>query len=215
MSGRFITFEGGDGAGKSTQLKRLAQRLGESGRSVVTTREPGGTPSAEAIRDVLLSGEAGSLGVEGETLLFAAARMDHVDTVIRPALARGDWVLCDRFIDSTRVYQGVVGGADARLLRALENVVVGATRPDLTFILDVPVSVGLERIRARLGGGEASDRFESESVELQEKRRQGFLDIARGEPERCVVIDATQDEDRVAEEIWKAVVERLIDREAA
>ena len=164
MAGRFITFEGGEGAGKSTQIRHLATRLAANGISVVTTREPGGTPNAEAIRRLLLDGFAKTLGPEGEAMLFAAARTDHVDNKIRPALAAGQWVLCDRFTDSTEVYQGITGGVPMPLLRALERVSVGTTRPDLTFILDVPVDVGLARAAARIAGGTA-DRFESEHVD--------------------------------------------------
>jgi len=215
MSGKFITFEGGDGAGKSTQIRRLAAALVATGRTVEQTREPGGTPAAEAVRQFILSGAAEPMGAEGESILFAAARTDHVDKVIRPALARGDWVLCDRFVDSTRVYQGT-GGADERLLRALERVAVGETRPDLTIVLDVPAAVGLERARRRHGEETTDvDRFEGEELPLQEKRRQAFLEIAANEPERCVVVDATGTEDEVAHAIWKAVSSRLFDEAAA
>jgi dTMP kinase len=215
MTGKFITFEGGDGAGKSTQIRILAARLQNSGRAVVTTREPGGTPTAETIRRLLLSGLAEPLGAEGEAILFAAARADHVESLIRPAIDRGDWVLCDRFIDSTRVYQGA-GGADETLLNALDRVAVGATRPDLTFIIDVPAELGLERVRARLGAvGAAPDRFEGEALAQQERRRQAYLAIAAKEPNRCVIIDGTQKEERVADAIWRAVGERFFGEAAA
>lgn len=215
MAGKFITFEGGDGAGKSTQIRRLARRLGERGIRVVETREPGGTPTAEAIRKVLLTGMAKSLGPEAEAILFAAARADHVDHLIRPALASGEWVLCDRFFDSTRVYQGAVGGAPARELDALERAAVGRSRPDLTFILDLPAETGLRRVRARLAesGGEP-DRFESDEVALHEGRRQAFLEIAAKAPERCVVIDAARPEDAVAEDVWRVVASRLLEKVA-
>ncbi|MCB1497113.1 MAG: dTMP kinase [Bauldia sp.] len=215
MAGKFITFEGGDGAGKSTQIRRLARRLGERGIHVVETREPGGTPIAESIRKVLLSGMVKSLGPEAEAMLFAAARADHVDRLIRPALAAGDWVLCDRFFDSTRVYQGAVGGVDARELDALERVAVGRNRPDLTFVLDVPAEVGLRRVRARLAesGGEP-DRFESDEIALHEGRRQAFLDIAARQPERCVVVDAARSEDAVAGDVWRIVAMRLLQQAA-
>jgi len=216
MSGKFITFEGGDGAGKSTQIRRLAAALVATGRVVTQTREPGGTPAAEAVRELILSGAAEPMGAEGEAVLFAAARADHVDKVIRPALARGEWVLSDRFVDSTRVYQGAGGGAEDRLLRALERVAVGESRPDLTIILDVPASVGLERARGRRGEDIAdTDRFEGEELSLQEKRRQAFLAIAASEPDRCVVVDATQTEDEVAHAVWKAVASRLFGEAAA
>jgi dTMP kinase len=180
MIGKFITFEGGDGAGKSTQIKRLAETLTGTGRSVTTTREPGGTPTAESIRQILLSGGAKQFGPEGEAILFAAARADHVDTVIRPALERGAWVICDRFADSTRVYQGVTGGVDERLLNVLDRITVGETHPDLTIVLDVPVTVGQARVTDRLGveGDASPDRFEGEDLDQQEKRRQAFLEIA-------------------------------------
>lgn len=215
MTGKFITFEGGDGAGKSTQIRRLAAALVATGRKVTQTREPGGTPAAEAVRQLLLSGAAKSMGPDGEAILFAAARTDHMDKIIRPALSAGEWVLCDRFIDSTRAYQGAGGGVDERLLRALERVAVGETRPDLTIILDIPVEVGRERIHARHGADRDADRFEDEEHGLQEKRRQAFLDIAEAEPDRCVVVDATQTEDEVAHAVWKAVSTRLFGEEAA
>ena len=215
-TGKFITFEGGDGAGKSTQIRRLAAALAATGRRVKQTREPGGTPTAEAIRALLLAGRAKSLGSEGEAILFAAARSDHVGQLIRPALERGEWVLCDRFADSTRVYQGTGNGADEKLLRVLERVAVGTTKPDLTIVLDVPAAVGLARLRGRLSAtGEQEDRFEGEALAVHERRRQAFLDIAAHEPGRCVIIDATQTEDQVAHEIWKAVSTRLFGKEAA
>lgn len=216
MTGKFITFEGGDGAGKSTQIRRLAAALAATGRKVELTREPGGTPAAEAVRHLILSGHAKSMGPEGEAMLFAVARADHVDKVIRPALNREEWVLCDRFADSTRVYQGVSGGVDEKLLRALERVAVGATRPDLTVILDVPAAVALERARGRDANSTApGDRFEGEELSLQERRRQAFLEIAEREPERCVVIDGSLSEDEVAHAVWKAVSTRLFGEKAA
>lgn len=213
MAGRFITFEGGEGAGKSTQIRLLAERLAARGETAVTTREPGGTPTAEAIRRVLLSGLAEQLGAEGEAVLFAAARADHVDRVIAPAVKEGKWVLSDRFYDSTRVYQGAAGGADPGLLGALERVAVDGTLPDLTIIIDVPAAVGLTRAMRR-AGGEAADRFERDDITLHEKRREAFLAIARGEPGRCVVVDGTGSEADVAEAIWRAVSSRLLERAA-
>lgn len=217
MTGKFITFEGGDGAGKSTQIRRLAAALAATGRKVRQTREPGGTPAAEAVRHLILSGNAKSMGSDGEAVLFAAARADHVEKVIRPALEREEWVLCDRFADSTRVYQGAGGGADDKLLRALERVAVGESRPDLTIILDVPAAVGLERARRRQveEATAPADRFEAEELSLQEKRRQAFLDIAGREPDRCVVVDANQSEDEVAHAVWKTVSTRLFGEAAA
>ena len=209
LAGHFITFEGGEGAGKSTQIRRLADRLATEGRTVVVTREPGGTDLAEAIREFILSGSAETLGPEAETMLFAAARADHVDRVIRPALARGDWVLCDRFIDSTRAYQGS-DGVGSELLDSLEKIAVGPVRPELTLILDLPVEIGLERAHRRRGtaAGDA-DRFERETVERHQRRRDLFLAIAAREPERCVVIDANQGPDAVADAIWQTVRQRL------
>ncbi len=207
-AGRFITFEGGEGAGKSTQLRRLAERLQAASIEVVVTREPGGTPLAETIRSYILSGQAEPLGRDGETILFAAARADHVDRVIRPALERGAFVLCDRFADSTRAYQGA-DGVDPALIEALEDLAVAGTRPDLTLILDLPAETGLARAAVRRGTGEA-DRFERETIARHEARRQIFLDIAEREPRRCVVIDATEGEDVVAAAIWQAVSLRLI-----
>lgn len=206
--GRFITFEGGEGAGKSTQMKRLAASLAERDIAVVETREPGGTPDAEAIRSFILSGRARPLGGGGEAVLFAAARADHVDRVIRPALARGAFVLSDRFTDSTRAYQGA-DGVDAALLDGLETLAVGETRPDLTVILDLPAETGLARAAARRGAGDA-DRFEGETIAKHEARRRIFLDIAAREPGRCAVIDATRGVDDVAAEIWQVVSERLL-----
>lgn len=200
--GRFITLEGGEGAGKSTQLTRLVSRLREGGREVVATREPGGSPGAEAIRALVLQGEADRWSAVTETLLMYAARRDHVERVIRPALARGAWVVCDRFADSTRAYQGAAGGADPALIAALETFVLENTRPDVTLIFDLPVAVGLERAHARAG---AELRFESKGQAFHERLREGFLAIARAEPERCAVIDATGSLDQVEERVWAAV----------
>ena len=215
MPGKFITFEGGEGAGKSTQIGRLADRLRATGREVVVTREPGGTPTAESIRRFLLNGLAERLGADGEAILFAAARADHVETLIRPALAAGRWVLCDRFADSTRVYQGGPGGVDDALLDALDKVAIGATRPDLTVLLDVPAGIGLARA-ARRGEGAAAapDRFESEAFALHEARRHAYLAIAAAAPRRCVLVDGTGSEDAVADEIWREISSRLLERAA-
>lgn len=207
MRGRFITFEGGEGAGKSTQVAQLAERLRLRGIDVVTTREPGGSPGAEAMRHLLLSGLVKPLGSTAETMIFAAARDDHVQQTIEPALARGAWVICDRFIDSTRVYQGTLGEVDRRVIRALERVTVQEAMPDLTFILDVPVEVGFARVTNR---GRAKDRFENEEIEFHIQLREAFLALAREEPARCVVIDASQPPEAVASRIWLAVVDRLL-----
>ena len=204
--GKFITFEGGEGAGKTTQLKRLAERLRASGREVVATREPGGSPGAESIRALVLNGEADRWSPVTETLLMYAARRDHIERVIAPALGRGAWVVCDRFADSTRAYQGAAGGTDPALIAALETHLLGKTRPDLTLIFDLPVAVGLERAHARAG---SEMRFESKGSEFHERLRAGFRAIARAEPQRCAVIDATGSLKAVEDEIWAAVRNRL------
>jgi dTMP kinase len=208
LRGRFITFEGGEGSGKSTHAKRLAERLKSLGIEVVLTREPGGSPGAEIIRHILLSGVAKPLGTETETILFAAARDDHMRQVIRPALLDGKWVVCDRFIDSTRVYQGSLGKVDQKLIRSLERVTVGAAMPHLTFILDVPAAVGLARATGRRGKSKA-DRFEDETVEFHEELRRAYRLLAEAEPRRIVVIDGRPPRDVVAERIWAVVTERL------
>ena len=209
--GRFITFEGGEGAGKSTQVERLRSRLSQRGIGVVATREPGGAPRAERIRSFLLAGRAKALGPAAEAILFSAARNDHLDTTIRPALARGQWVLCDRFSDSTRAYQGALGDLDPTFLTRLEEVVVGATRPDLTLVLDLPPELGLARADARRQArSEATDRFEAEDIAFHRALRAAFLAIAEEEPARCVVIDASRDADAVAADIWSHVEARLL-----
>lgn len=211
--GAFITFEGGEGAGKSTQIGRLAATLrARSGRAVCVTREPGGSARAEEIRAALLDGIAKPYGPFAEALLFCAARIDHLDRLIRPALRRGETVLCDRFIDSTRAYQGAAGGLDPGVVAALERVVVGPTRPDLTLILDLPPETGLGRAAERgAGTGRGADRFEAESLDFHTRLREAFLAIARAEPERCAVIDASQDPDSVETAIRGAVAARLPD----
>ena len=208
MRGRFLTLEGGEGAGKSAQARRLAFALRERGRRVTLTREPGGSPHAEALRQILLSGEAVRFGAGAEALLFSAARIDHIDTTIEPALARGEWVISDRFADSTRAYQGAAGRLDTSFIRRLEQVAVGDRRPDLTLILDLPPEQGLARANARRGA-EAADRFEREGLSFHRALRDAFLQIAREEPARCVVVDAGRSEPEVAEAIWATVVERF------
>ena len=205
-TGRFITLEGGEGTGKSTQALRLAARLTGRGRRVVTTREPGGSPGAESIRELLVTGAADRWSPITEALLMYAARRDHIERTIAPALAAGDWVVCDRFADSTRAYQGAGGGAPASFIQALERYVLGETRPDLTLVLDLPVEVGLARAAGR-GGEEA--RFEGKDLEFHQRLRAGFLEIARREPVRCVVIDAAGDADTVAARVWDVVAARL------
>jgi dTMP kinase len=208
LRGHFITFEGGEGSGKSTHAATLAQRLKSLGLKVVLTREPGGSTGAEVIRHILLSGIAKPLGAETEAILFAAARDDHVRNTILPALNSGHWVICDRFIDSTRVYQGTLGNVDQRLIRSLERVTVGSAVPELTFILDVPVKVGLARAKSRRGKGVA-DRFEAESNEFHEKLRQAYRALATDEPKRCIVVDGRAPRKVVADHIWSIVQERL------
>jgi dTMP kinase len=214
MRGRFITFEGGEGTGKSTHSRLLADRLKDAGIEVVLTREPGGSPGAEVIRHVILSGAAKPLGAEAETMLFASARDDHLRTTIRPALQRGAWVLCDRFADSTRVYQGIVGKVDPRLIGELERITVGDTKPDLTFVMDVPAHLGMERAMKRRGDMVA-DRFEGETLEFHEQLHAGFRALAQGDPDRCVLIDATAPRESVAAQIWIVVEHRLQPSRAA
>jgi len=204
VRGHFITFEGGEGAGKSTQIKRLAARLKKQGRKILVTREPGGSPGAEAVRHVVLSGAAQTYGNEMEAVLFAAARSDNVELIIKPALERGTTVLCDRFMDSSRVYQGVSGGVDEAFILAMERAVTEGARPNLTLIFDLPPELGLERA-AKVWAEDGPDRFESDDLEQQTRRRQGFLNIAEQEPERCVVIDASQSLKQVSEAVDVAV----------
>src|SRR5947209_6115966 len=209
--GRFITFEGGEGAGKSTQVGRLVSHFEELGIEVVATREPGGAPKAEALRDVLLSGTAARFGPAGEAILFSAARIDHVDNTIAPALARGAWVISDRFADSTRAYQGAAGKVDPALIASLERVAVGEISPDLTLILDLPAHIGLARAASRRGPKARADRFEAEDIAFHETLRQAFLAIGRAEPQRCAIIDADRPQQEVASAIWACVRERLGD----
>jgi dTMP kinase len=206
--GRFITFEGGEGSGKSTQAGILANRLSRAGRPVLATREPGGSPAAEEIREVLLSGQVAPLGPLAEAVLFSVARADHVETAIKDALQEGAWVVCDRFMDSTRAYQGATAGVPRGIINALERLTVGALAPDITFILDIPAEEGLARAQARAEGAEP-DRFEGQELMLHERVRRAFLDIADEEPGRCVVVDASQPEAMVAEDVWETVLQRL------
>jgi dTMP kinase len=211
----FVTFEGGEGAGKSTQIQLLAQALRARGMTVLTTREPGGSKGAEAVRHVLLSGAAEPYGIRMEAILFAAARSDHVEQVIRPALAAGSVVLCDRFMDSSRVYQGITGNLEQTFIEALERVAVNGVVPDCTVIFDLPAAVGLERARKRAAGPNAQpDRFEKEELQTHEKRREAFLDIAEREPLRCRVVDATRTQEAIAADVL-AIVEPLLPIAAA
>jgi dTMP kinase len=204
-TGRLITFEGGEGAGKSTQLAHLATRLRQAGCAVLTTREPGGTPGAEAIRELLIQGGPDRWAPLCETLLVQAARYDHVDRVIGPALAAGKSVLCDRFSDSTRVYQGVAGAVGLELVDRLHRTIFGDLAPDLTLILDLPAAVGLARRRA----GRSDNRFERKPLAYHERVREGFLALARAEPARCLVVDANRAEAAVGESIRVAVGRRF------
>ncbi len=209
-TGLFVTFEGGEGAGKSTQIRRLAESLRARGHDVLLTREPGGSPGAEAVRHVLLSGAAEAFGTRMEAILFAAARNDHVEEVIRPALMSGKVVLCDRFMDSSRVYQGVTGNLESEFIEALQRAAVNGIVPDCTLILDLPALAGLERARRRGAAGDVGpDRFEKEELETHEKRREAFLDIAAREPGRCHVIDAMRAEEVIAAEVLETVRQRL------
>lgn len=212
--GKFISFEGGEGSGKSTQIRKLAERLAAAKLRAIVTREPGGSTGAEIIRHLVLSGMGKLLGPEAETLLFAAARDDHVNTVIRPALTQGLWVLCDRFSDSTRAYQGRLGKVAPGVLNAMQRVTIGNLKPDLTIILDIPVEVGLKRAAARRGSG-VPDRFEAEDVKFHQDLREAYRQIAAEDPQRCVLIDADADADAVAEQVWKALRDHLFTIPAA
>ncbi len=208
--GYFITFEGGEGAGKTTQIARLADRLRAAGVSVLTTREPGGAPGADSIRALLVSGATDKWDPLSETLLLYAARRQHMVQNILPALERGEWVLCDRFSDSTLAYQGYGHGVSRDFIEHLDTTVVGDDGPNLTLILDLPVAAGLARAGARNAGVERpEDRFERMGTEFHERLRQGFLDIAARAPQRCVVLDADRDADAVTDAVWTAVRERL------
>jgi len=207
--GRFITLEGGEGAGKSTQCRRLADTLKAAGKTVLTTREPGGSPGAEAIRRLLVEGETGRWDGVTELLLHYAARRDHLETTVLPALARGDWVISDRFADSTMAYQGYGFGIGRETVEAVHRVAIGDVAPDLTLILDLSVDAGLQRAGQRDGENGGSNRYERMDRAFHERLRQGFLDIARRDPDRCAVIDAARDADAVARSIREAVGTRL------
>lgn len=212
--GRLITFEGCEGAGKTTQLRRLAERLQQTGVEVVSTREPGGSPTAEKLREMLLSGRIAPLGAFAEAVLFTAARIDHIDCRIVPALARGAFVLCDRFIDSTRAYQGALGQVDARAIALLEKVALGDLRADLTIILDLPAEEGLARAARRRVVGAPPDRFEREDLAHHKRLREAFLDIAAKEPDRCIVVDSTGPFEESALAIWRLVEARFLGQAA-
>ncbi len=209
--GRFITFEGGEGSGKSTQARLLADRLRADGHEVLSTREPGGSAFAEAIREVILGGTLPAHTPISEALLFYAARADHLAATIRPALAAGTWVVCDRFSDSTRVYQGSAGALKSSVIDELEDLVVYPTRPNLTVIVDVPVEIGLARADRRRSTDPA-DPYERRDFAFHQKLRAGFLDLAMMEPQRCIVVDGTHGEAEVGEAVWTAVQSRLLPR---
>lgn len=214
MSGLFITFEGGEGAGKTTQINRLAQSLTEQGHKVITTREPGGTPEAEKIRDLLVQRDGGQWSPISEALLLFAARSLHIERVIKPALDEGKIVICDRFTDSTRAYQGYGHELDLKVIEDLVQTVLGGLEPNLTFILDIEPESGLSRSERRLASEaldikQREDRFENLEIEFHEKLRQGFLEIAKNNPDRCKVLDATQSIDDISQEILKAALAKI------
>jgi len=203
MAASFITFEGGEGTGKSTHSRKLAERLRGSGRAVTLTREPGGSPGGELIRTLLVSGETDRWSPEAETLLNYAARDSHLRNTIRPALAAGEIVLCDRFIDSTRAYQGYAGGCDLGLIDALERQIVGTDRPQLTLIFDLDAEQGLERAGRRKDSSE--NRFERKGLAFHQRLREGFHRIAAADPDRCRIIDASGSIDETADAVWREV----------
>ena len=205
-SGRFITFEGGEGTGKSTQVRLLASYLSQSGADIVQTREPGGSPSAEEIRGRLVTGAPNGWSPLAETLLFYAARVEHWRQVIEPALARGAHVLCDRFSDSTIAYQACAGGLDRHMIEQLHRLVLPECEPHLTIVLDLPVEAGLQRAASRR---DHETRFERKGIEFHERLRAGFLDIAKRDPGRCVVIDAAQPIERIHSAVLEVVKSRL------
>src|SRR5690606_411841 len=211
---RFITFEGGEGVGKSTQVRRLLNNLGHYDIEALRTREPGGTPKAEAIRSFILQGRSEPWGVGAEAVLFAAARHDHVTQLIAPNLAQGTWVISDRFADSTRAYQGLTGGVDDKLIDALEHLALHGHTPDLTIILDMDPDLAFERVRQRAmddGMPALADRFEKEDLSFHRRLRDNFLAIAIANPGRCVVLSADTEEDALAEAVWGALVDHFPD----
>ena len=211
MAGKFISFEGGEGSGKSTQVAMLAERLSKDGLRVIRTREPGGAPAAEEIRSLLVSGSVDRWSPMSEVLLNYAARDMHVAQTIAPALARGDWVITDRFADSTRAYQGFGGGIAIERIDAIHSAVLGDFRPDLTIILDLPVEEGLARAGKRFmekrqqGERLQEDRFERMERDFHHRLRDGFLQIAKAEPTRCRIVDASADLEIVAERVFETV----------
>lgn len=218
MTARFITFEGGEGVGKSTQIKRLMANLNRAGVPVVRTREPGGTPKAEAIRSFILQGRCQDWGPGAEAVLFAAARLDHVEALIAPSLEAGKWVLSDRFADSTRAYQGLTGGVPELLIDGLEALALGGRSPDLTFVMDMDPKDAFERVARKAeeeGVPVIKDRFEKETLDWHRKLREGYLEIARRNQGRCIVIDAGGNEDEIEAKIWATLSERFAELKAA
>ena len=204
--GKFIAFEGGEGAGKSTQVRRLAAFLQSRGIETVATREPGGSPGAEQIRALLVTGELQRWDGMTEALLHFAARSDHLVRTVKPALSRGAWVVCDRFVDSTMAYQGYAQGLGREVVENLTRAVLGDFKPDLTLVLDLPPRIGLRRTDDR---GTAENRYERMDPKFHETLRSAFLDIAKREPNRCAVVDASGSEDEVEQAIRAAVTARL------
>lgn len=214
---RFITFEGGEGVGKSTQVKRLLAHLAEVSVDAMRTREPGGTPKAEAVRSFILQGRSESWGAGAEAVLFAAARLDHVNQLIAPNLEKGTWVISDRFCDSTRAYQGLTGGVDVKLIDALESLALDGHTPDLTIVLDMDPEAAFQRVAQRAledGLALTGDRFEKEELDWHRRLREGFLDIARNNADRCVVLSADQGEESLEREIWALVQSRFPELQA-
>ena len=213
--GRFITLEGGEGSGKSTQARLLAERMKHAGIDVILTREPGGSPFAEQVREFVLSPTRAPHPPLAEALLFYAARADHLESVIRPALTAGKWVIADRFSDSTRAYQGAAGGVVMTDIDVIDRVVVGATVPDLTIVLDLPPAEGLRRAAERRPPGAATDAFEGRDIAFHQRLRDGFHAIAAAEPKRCALIDGAGAAAPVAALVWKTVESRLLTRQPA
>lgn len=216
MSGLFITFEGGEGAGKTTQINRLAQSLTDIGKKIITTREPGGTPEAEKIRDLIVQRDGGQWSPISEALMLFAARALHVDRVIKPALDDGHIVICDRFTDSTRAYQGYGHGLSLDKIETLKETALGGIEPDITFILDVDPAAGLKRSERRLASEaldikQKEDRFESMNLSFHEKLRQGFLSIGKDNPDRCFILDANGDLNTIAEQILNIIHSKIND----
>lgn len=204
MTGLFITFEGGEGCGKSTQITTLKARLEAMGKTVVQTREPGGTALGEYVRSLLQHDDAGhGMSPEAELLLFAASRAQHVRELIAPAIAQGQIVLCDRFQDSTTVYQGVARAIDSKKVETINQFAIGNTKPDLTILIDLPPEIGLARVHARSDG--QLDRMENEAIEFFQAVRQGYLDLAKSEPKRFLVLDGSQSVEELENQIWQRV----------